>query len=532
MNSRIILAKGIEIDRDYRNVLNYKENDMLALLNSTAHYVNSADNYSFLRPTGTILAGFRYSECLEANYIAFQNPDYSNKWFFAWIDEVIYKGDRNTEITFTIDSWSTWFSKLTIKPCFVVREHVNDDTVGLHTIPEDLNIGQLISDWSTTLTDLGAESYYWFVVACNYNPSDQTRYAGVGSYAGYAQGNMWFAWLVNILSPATTFNEISDWVYDVTQAGQDGNIQAMFGLPYQALSISDVDDTTHLVTNGSGTKLNVDKSFSKSTINSFSDYTIKNNKLKTYPYSFIRVTNNLGSVNDYKFEDFKDLNNLGELTDNFTFNLIGVPCVGYSGKLRPKYYQGLLYNEDEALTLGKYPSFSWACDGFTNWMTQNAINLGINAVNTAVSGGTRIASGDVIGGSTSVASSIAGMLGSMFQASMGSNTAQGNANAGDVSFSQNLIRFKIMHMRPKAEYLQVLDDYFTRFGYKINRLKVPNITGRTYWNYIEIGSSEEIGTGQVPSKHMEIINNACRKGVTIWHSHDNIGNYLLNNSII
>ena len=69
------------------------------------------------------------------------------------------------------------------------------------------------------------------------------------------------------------------------------------------------------------------------------------------------------------------------------------------------------------------------------------------------------------------------------------------------------------------------------FGYQINRVLTPNITGRTYWNFIQIGASEEIGYGDVPSKFMEEINNACRKGITIWHNHSNIGNYSLNNTI-
>ena len=212
---------------------------------------------------------------------------------------------------------------------------------------------------------------------------------------------------------------------------------------------------------------------------------------------------------------------------------------GYSAKIRPKYYQGLQYNEDESIGLGKYPSLSWSSDGFTNWMTQNAVNLGINVVNTTVGGASQIASGiakanpvSVVNGVTSVATNTAGMIGDMFKASMGSNTAQGNANAGDISFSQNLTRFKIMHMRPRKEYLEIIDDFFTRFGYKINRVKTPNITGRTYWNYVEIGTSEDIGYGDVPSKFMEEINNACRKGITIWHNHENVGNYSLNNTIV
>lgn len=136
---------------------------------------------------------------------------------------------------------------------------------------------------------------------------------------------------------------------------------------------------------------------------------------------------------------------------------------GYSGKLRPKYYQGVLYNEDESIALGKYPSFSWSSDGFTNWMTQNAVNLGINVVNTAVGSATQIVGKNNVSGLTSVAANTTSMIGDMFKASMGSNTAQGNANAGDVSFSQNINRFKIMHMRPKKEYLQIIDDYFSRF---------------------------------------------------------------------
>ena len=86
-------------------------------------------------------------------------------------------------------------------------------------------------------------------------------------------------------------------------------------------------------------------------------------------------------------------------------------------------------------------------------------------------------------------------------------------------------------MRVKTENLKIIDDYFTRFGYAIKKLEVPNITGRKYWNYVEIGAQEEIGYGEVPNKYMDIINNACRRGVTIWHNHSNVGNYTLNNII-
>ena len=534
LKSEIILSKNINIDKDYINVLNYSESKMLELLRNSNHYVNGASDYQFIRPQNTIFVNFSYADCIQSNYIAFQNKDYSNKWFFAWIDEVIYKSESNCEIKYTIDSWSTWFDYWNAKTCFVSREHVSDDTVGKNTIPENLNIGQIVCDWSKTENIIGAESYFWLVIACNFDPSDNTRYAGIGKYGNYPQGSMWFAWLINNneLSSGEDLNEVVDWIFEITKDGHSADIQSMFALPYQAFSLTDIDTETHKVISGKGNLLNEDLTYSKSVIRTFDDFTPKNNKIFTYPYSYIRVTNNMGSFNDYKIEDFHVIDIEGNETDEIKFNAIGVPCQGYSGKLRPKNYQGVLYNEDESIPLGKYPTLSWSSDGFTNWLTQNAVNIGVSAISTSITAGVQIGTGNIVGGIGTAAQGIAGIIGGMYQASMIPNTSRGNANAGDLSFIHNLNRFKIMHMRPKKEYLEIIDDYFTRFGYSINRVKVPNITGRKTFNYVEIGNNESIGTGTVPAKYMNIINGACRKGVTIWHEHSNIGNYSLDNSII
>jgi hypothetical protein len=86
-------------------------------------------------------------------------------------------------------------------------------------------------------------------------------------------------------------------------------------------------------------------------------------------------------------------------------------------------------------------------------------------------------------------------------------------------------------MSIKDEYARIIDDYFSRFGYKVNSLKVPNITGRTYFNYVEIGAGEDIAFGTLPIDAMEDINNIFRRGTTIWHNHDNIGNFSLDNNL-
>ena len=140
LNSQIILCKGIKIDRNYKNTLSYNTQNMLSLCE--ANKIAKRTNYSFIRANNSILVDFRYQDCLLANYIAFQNPDYSNKWFFAWIDDVNYKNDSTTELKFTVDAWSTWWSDWIAKQCFVLREHVNSDAIGEHTVPENLETGE------------------------------------------------------------------------------------------------------------------------------------------------------------------------------------------------------------------------------------------------------------------------------------------------------------------------------------------------------------------------------------------------------
>ena len=92
-------------------------------------------------------------------------------------------------------------------------------------------------------------------------------------------------------------------------------------------------------------------------------------------------------------------------------------------------------------------------------------------------------------------------------------------------------------MSIQEQYARVIDDYFDKYGYKTNLCKIPNQTGRRYWNYVQISASEDIGystntTRSVPAGSMNIINNIYRNGVTIWHSHENLGDYLLTNDIL
>lgn len=315
-NSKIILASGIKIDRDYVNVLDYSEQEMVTLC--TQNQVASSNNYSFLDMTkGLVRASFDYDTCLSADYIAFQNPDYSNKWFFAFIDDIVYKGDKNTEIRFTVDSWSTWFDKWTAKPCFVSREHVNDDTIGKHTVPENLDTGDPIQVYEQE--DASLSQYNWIGVMSSYNPASSTQFSGITVYNNLVYGKQIHLFYA---SPITNLSNLVLYLLDCNYQGHIADVSDIFIIP-SAL----IDQTT--LTQNTGTVGGESYSFYTAPYSdtvtsytstvpkqySFTDYQPKNNKALCYPYNYLLVTNNVGSQNIYKYEDFSNQNNATFITE-------------------------------------------------------------------------------------------------------------------------------------------------------------------------------------------------------------------------
>ena len=51
-NSKILIAKNIKLDKSYKDVLDYTENQMLELLTSNDHLVAYSDKFSFIRDSG------------------------------------------------------------------------------------------------------------------------------------------------------------------------------------------------------------------------------------------------------------------------------------------------------------------------------------------------------------------------------------------------------------------------------------------------------------------------------------------------
>lgn len=119
----------------------------------------SADNCTYQRKDNIIRYPALVDNIINYNYVMYQNEAYSDKWFYAYITSIDYVNDNLSNIHIQTDVFQTWQFDLDYKASFIEREHVNDDTVGVNTVPEGLETGEYIIDNITSTDNLSNYKY-------------------------------------------------------------------------------------------------------------------------------------------------------------------------------------------------------------------------------------------------------------------------------------------------------------------------------------------------------------------------------------
>lgn len=518
-----------------KNPNNLSDQNQLTFASATAqyNYFNgltklSVDDFTYQRKDYAIRFNACIDDILDYNYVMYQNDAYSNKWFYAYIVNMNYINDKVTEIIIKTDVWQTFQFQLTFKRCFVEREHVNDDTVGAHTIPENLEMGDYISCKLQPTASTTIETC--FVVAATEKPT------GLGGYSTFNQllplGLYYYG--------LTTLQGVQDLIDIYDTAGQGEAVNSVFVIPKAFFTswttLTGVDGSI-----SNAIRFDYTANYTVTKVNYLgNDYTPVNKKLLTYPYSYLQVSNHSGQVVNYKWENF-NLLNVGTTGINFT--LKGTITPGGSFKLFPVNYNNILNNNDDTINLGKYPIGAFNNDVYTNWLTQNGVNIcgiklnaeqagyAVGGIQAGV-GAIELAFGNMYGAGQ-MATGLGTILGTMqetYHHSMIPDTVEGNLNSGDVNFTFGLNNFEFKRMSIKNEYAQIIDRFFSMYGYKINNVKVPNVTGRSNWNYVKtIGANIE---GLIPEYYLNEIKGLFDAGITFWHTTQYFLDYSRSNNIV
>lgn len=514
--TEVRLLEYVPLENDYKHSLFFDRTDTQAqyFIGKTKYY---GSDRSFQRKNGYIDWNLHIDELDTVNYVMYRNNPLS-RWTYAFITEKEYKNDSLTRLHIETDVIQSYLLDYTVKPSFVEREHCDDDTIGKHTYPENLETGEFECVYHQKIEELSNCYYILGVTEIFDEEGNFTKVAG-REYDGIYSGIRYIAF-----DPVSELETIDDWINHYAQAGKTDAITCLFMYPKHFIN---------RITPGFNVSSKTSPHYiiREISIKDYESYIPKNNKLYVYPYRHLLVSNNNGASGVYKIEDFEDL-----------IVKVKVDCCitpGGSIRMYPYNYRKFLSAYDDGINLGKYPICNWTSDVYTNWLTQNSVNIGLNiasGVGQIIAGGVMAAGtggvGVAVGGSQIAGgvSTIANQLAQIHTMSFTPPQARGNTNCGDVITASSQNTFHFMQMKIKDEYMKIIDEFFSMFGYKTNRVKVPFSNHReNYWYTKTIDVSID---GAINNKDMQTIKNCYNNGITFWKDPSVIGDYSVSNEII
>lgn len=505
------------LENDYKNQLTFSSaNDQLTYFNSTIKH--TFDNYTYIKKDNVLQVGKNIDEIIDCNYLFYKNTGFTNKWYFCFITNMEYVNENCTRITFETDCYQTWLFQINYKQCFVEREHVNDDTIGLHTVPENLETGEyiMVNDYTKNSTPFQTMFYIMcavidpFVKVNNkFSKTGGDRYDGV--YSGYD-----YFYFKNA-------SDLSNKLLEIDNAGQSDSVLSIFMYPDELLNLSPYDNNSdygYVTPSGSPKTYTLANITLPQSLGQNKSYTPKNNKLLTYPFTFLQISNNAGTINNIEYENISEIDSSAELDMVGQINP-GGQIICYLEKAKNFQSSPSTIYTPLILNVAKLPVCTWNSDVYINWLTQNGINIAGDVLSIGK---------DVINPSFENTTNILSIASKYYQHSLAPNTVKGQANNNTPLLSLGQLEPRAYQISIKEEYAKIIDNIFSMYGYKINEVKIPNITGRSNWNYVKTINCNF--DGDIPQTDLNIIRGMFNNGVTLWHNPSTIYNYSNSNNII
>lgn len=508
--------------------------------------VSTTHNYTFIRQDGDIKVPYNADDIYGVNYVVYNN---GGKAFCCFVTSVTYVSNNTTLLHLVEDVWQTWGGDIDWHACFVAREHVDSDEIGEHILAEpafqveqECVDGHIESDLNSRVVVVlttavpkfkpGQSDYF---VAHGKDDFDGQEPVGGGWYNGVLQGACAFGFTQR---EVLTLNHFLD---NLQLCGAGDAICAIFMMPSLGVSI----DANHKIIKSAGEYTTLQTwSFAHTCGNG---YVPRNKKLLTYPYSYLNVTDHNGVSMDYQFEKFggegtfSNRNNIG-----FFFKWGMEP----SGSV---VFYPANYKDSGTGVAASYPvtvQCSWYKGSYSNWLAQNAGRIEQqNLMNyVGFAGGLIAAVAGVLvtiaTGGAAAAAVLPALAGLGVATNAGLNIGKtekeveaqskvpnqlSGAATSNSMFIAGLNNIEFRNISLREDFASSIDDFFDQFGYEVDVLKVPNVTGRRSWNYVKtVGAN--VG-GDIPADRLAVINECLDAGITFWHTGD-VGNYGLSNEIV
>ena len=492
------------------------------------------------------------------NYMMFQNSNFANKWFYAYVTGIEYKNHNTSWVYYEIDPFQTWLFELNFKQSFIEREHTPrynaDGTPVINTIDEGLNYGseyKIIDD--SSYKNYG-DTIFILVTSKDYlhKLPDGLERPFPENIGNVPQGFFNYIFPISLSGyKEYTYKNFSlmSWAEFYDKLNQDtafvGKVVNLTLLDFVPLNVS-VDNANANITNmdnvslynarndlgltGSILYIN-DGAFTPSVIDCGNKYSSFPNyaesKLLMYPYSYTKVTDMRGNEFDIKNEHIT-----GQDLKFSVRGSIAPQCktayevVNYKDKTN--LLDGIINNNVSSMAIIDDYTAAYLQGNQNVLMTGAAVNV-VSSIASIV-GNSMI--GNIGGAVSSGVGGITDIL--MLNAKMKDidnhpSNLRNQGNNYNFDFANKYTGIRIIKYTVTDEYQKILTDFFKMYGYKVNRVKVPNLHTRQSWNYVKTVDCTIVAN--IPQDDLNSIKQMFNKGITLWHNTD-VGNYNLSNNEI
>lgn len=516
-NSEIQFFRNPNIDPDYENTIYFPDPASKDAYFDNLPHLTVSNCYYQREEREWCRVELPMSQLYNRTYMRFRNTSFENKWFYAFITEVVYVNNITTQVYYTIDKMMTWMGDFDVDECFVERNHSLTDNIGDNVVVERFDVGEKVyNDVSTT----GYMDEYCFLLAQTptrvYPTPSSSRY-------GYYSGLVYHYF--------SDVGALNSWLSVADQSDIDA-IQGLYYVPVRFFPniVRPSDGVTNPAYGPIELGCNIAKPVAGHT--TIDGHTPRNNKLYTYPFYNLLVKSTEGESKEFRFERFK--------TAYAQFKIRGIVGEQSQISLIPLSYNhpnATDYCYNDAMILTGFPMCSWNIDTYKAFLAQQLVTLPA----TLLKGAGQAIVGDVAGAVATGANTTLQYVTGMFQSNLHPYENRGK-DSPQLSLSTNgtdILPYKDFYFYResiKRELAERLDGYFDMFGYAQNRLMQPQMCARPYYTYVKtIGCHI---SGFMPASDMREIEEIFNRGVRLWKgsalasdpTNIYIGNYSLNNA--
>lgn len=485
------------------------------------------------RDSDLILKGVN-EDLTQCNYLMYQNADISNKWYFAFIDNVQYNSLNSVIISHTIDVWQTYQFDITYYKNLILRAHVakSADTVGRWLAPEPINVAPEFERKHNVFNDLSWTPQYVLHSTSVFNKTTKKyEYKGNGTGA-------------TLSAEYGIFVNNDDDVQTVVK--NYGKLSAA-----EALKSNDDDEYSNWISDLL-TGQTIDKAvklISTTSISQLQDH--RNELIGLYAIpAWVHDGTNKYATNNIKKKEVTTTLPTATLACGYAprnKKMLSSLCKaylfynenGFKLPLKPELFTSNtpvftvkateLSTNGFLLQIGSYADYtaktnkiSYSCENRLGYDANTGLDKVLNTLTSAVGVVNAVGSVASQAFAGNVGGAVQGAVGAVQQSinmidALGQRGVNTGASGDIMSITENRAMPVFADVSPTEAQCRYIDDYLDVYGYAINEIgKISTyMKNRSNWNYIQVANCNI--KVSAPNDDVNKLKQMFESGVTIWH---------------